>query len=133
MAYLNNPDQADNRLVVLNGEILGAIARRPKPGDWLCNLTAGGSYSVVKPDAREIEIVRRLDPLMKALGVHYYGVDTLLDNKNQRVLSEINTVNAGGAYRYEQATGEPVCRRIADAFVDSVLAHKSNELSGRIS
>ncbi|MCB9988122.1 MAG: hypothetical protein H6868_02170 [Rhodospirillales bacterium] len=132
MAYLDNPRQSDNRLVVLNGEILGAICRTPPPGGWICNLMAGGSCVAAEPDAREIEIVRRIDPLMRALGVHYYGVDTLLDSQNRRVLSEINTVNAGGAYRYELATGVPVCQRIADAFVDYARAFVPAQLLDKV-
>lgn len=116
MAYLDNPAQSDNRLVVLHGEILGVIRRTPKPGDWLCNLMAGGRFEATAPDAREYEIVRRLHGVMESLGVHYYGVDTLLDADGARVLSEVNTVNSGGAFRYESATGVPVCRRIADSF-----------------
>lgn len=121
MQYLDNPNQSDNRLVVLDGRILGAIRRLPAPGGWICNLMAGGSYDIAAPDDREIEIVRRIDPLMRAAGVHYYGVDTLLDSQGRRMLSELNTINAGGAYRYELRTGQPVCRMIADHFVDLAL------------
>jgi glutathione synthase/RimK-type ligase-like ATP-grasp enzyme len=62
--------------------------------------------------------VRRIAPAMRALGIDYYGVDTLLDAGNRRMLSEINTTNAGGAWRYERVTGKPVCRMIADAFAE---------------
>lgn len=124
MEYLENENQSDNRLVVLDGEILGVIRRLPQPGGWLCNLMAGGSFEVGDPDAREIEIVRRITPLMRAHGIHYYGVDTLLNANNERVLSELNTINSGGAYRYELKTGKPVCRRIADSFVDQLRAYK---------
>jgi glutathione synthase len=119
MEYLDNPNQSDNRLIVLDGEILGAIRRVPKPGGWLCNLSAGGSYEIAEPDAREIEMVRRITPSLRALGIQYYGVDTLIDANGNRMLSEINTTNAGGAWRYERVTGKPVCRMIADQFVES--------------
>ncbi len=122
MEYLDHPQQSDNRLIVSNGVILGAIRRVPKPGDWLCNLMAGGSYDMAEPDDREVEIVRRIDAPLRQLGIHYYGVDTLLDSRSRRVLSEVNTINAGGAYRYELKTGKPVCRRIADDFLDNALA-----------
>jgi glutathione synthase len=121
MEYLDNPEQSDNRLIVLDGEILGAIRRVPRPGGWLCNLSAGGSYEIAEPDAREKEMVRRIAPHLRALGVHYYGVDTLMAADGSRMLSEINTTNAGGAWRYERVTGRPVCQRIADQFVDCAL------------
>jgi glutathione synthase len=117
MEYLDSTQQSDNRLIVSNGKILGALARRPKPGDWRCNLTAGGTYDTAEPAARELEIVRRADPVLRQLGIHFYGVDTLVDAKGERMLSEINTMNAGGAYRYELASGKPVCRQIAADFI----------------
>lgn len=128
MAYLDNLNQSDNRICVLDGEILGVVRRVPKPGDWICNLMAGGSFEACEPDEREREIIKRLHPRMAELGVHYYGVDTLLNAKNERVLSEINTINAGGAYRFEQRTGKPVCKMIADDFVSRAVAARSYSL-----
>ncbi len=121
MEYLDHPQQSDNRLVISNGDILGVLRRVPRPGDWRCNLMAGGSYDAGEPDAREMEIVRRVDQAMRRLGIHYYGIDTLMNARSERVLSEINTINAGGAYRYELKTGKPVCRRIAGDFVSNAL------------
>ncbi len=129
MEYLDNPNQSDNRLIVSNGVILGTLARVPKPGEWLCNITAGGSYAFAEADARELDIVRRIDPAMRELGLHFYGVDTLLNHRGERVLSEINTMNVGGAYRYELATGKPVCKRIAEDFMDN--AREAAALAGR--
>jgi glutathione synthase/RimK-type ligase-like ATP-grasp enzyme len=126
MEYLDNPHQSDNRLIVSNGVILGTLARVPKPGHWLCNLMAGGSYDRAEADAREQDIVRRIDPVMRDMGIHFYGVDTLLNARNERVLSEVNTMNAGGAGRYEYATGKLVCNRIADDFVDNAFQFASH-------
>jgi glutathione synthase/RimK-type ligase-like ATP-grasp enzyme len=129
MDYLDHPHQSDNRLIVSNGTILGALARVPKPGDWRCNITAGGGYDATEADARELDIVRRIDPAMRQLGIHFYGVDTLMDKDGKRYLSEINTMNAGGAYRYELRTGKPVCATIADDFAANALTALSH--SGR--
>lgn len=127
MPYLQPPPdmgQSDNRVCVLDGRIVGVVGRVPKPGGWICNLMMGGSFVACDPDPREIEIVKKLHPRLAAMGVHYYGLDTLVNDKGERVISEINTVNAGGAYRYEQATGKPVCAEIAAHFAETAyFAH----------
>lgn len=127
MDYLDHPAQSDNRLIVSNGSILGVLARRPAPGGWLCNLLAGGSYAATAADARELDMVRRVDPAMRRLGIHFYGVDTLMNAAGERVLSEINTMNPGCAWRYELATGIPVCRRIAEDFAANAQTARAGE------
>ncbi len=129
MEYLDSPRQSDNRLIVSNGTILGALGRVAKPGDWRCNLMAGGSYEAAATSVREIEMVKRIDPALRRLGIHFYGVDTLMDADGKRYLSELNTMNPGCARRYEITTGKQICARIAEDFVTNAKLAKS--LPGR--
>lgn len=128
MQYLDNPRQSDNRLIVSNGEVLGVLARVAKKGDWRCNLMAGGSYEFAQATDRELEMVRRVDPIMKQMGIHFYGVDTLMDAEGKRYLSELNTMNPGCARRYELTTGRQICKVIADDFIRN--AHNALSSSG---
>lgn len=125
MQYLDNPRQSDNRLIVSNGTILGALGRVAKPGDWRCNLMAGGTYEAAAPSIREIEMVKRIDPALRRMGIHYYGVDTLMDADGTRYLSELNTMNPGCAGRYDIQTGKQICKRIADDFVTNAKLAKA--------
>lgn len=109
--FLPNVDQGDKRIVVVNGEIMGASLRLPPPDSWLCNVAMGGSVTPAQPDADEREIVRRIHPRLSALGVVMYGVDTLVGDDGRRVLSEINTTSIGGLVQMISSTDEPVVVR----------------------
>ncbi|MCB9293917.1 MAG: hypothetical protein H6559_12470 [Lewinellaceae bacterium] len=37
MKFLRNVRQGDKRIIVVNGEVLGAVLRLPPRGSWLCN------------------------------------------------------------------------------------------------
>lgn len=113
MPFLNPPvQQSDNRLLVMNGKILGAYQRVPGK-TWQCNLSAGGTAQFVDPTEREIEIIRRLDPIMRWHGISIYGVDCLLNDNGERVLSEINSANVGGFLKRQEFTGKPYCQMVA--------------------
>jgi glutathione synthase len=94
--FLKNVDQGDKRIIVVNGEIMGASLRLPPPDSWLCNVAMGGTSRPATPDADEREIVRRIQPELNRLGIVMYGIDTLVNDDGRRVLSEINTTSIGG-------------------------------------
>lgn len=121
MPYLNYPDQSDNRLIVMNGQFIGAVQRKAAPGGWLCNITSGGSTHLAEPDEREYEIIRRIDPAMQANGIPLYGIDTLVNEAGERVASEVNTLNTGTIYYLEKLTGRPLTRIVADGMVDTFM------------
>lgn len=121
MPYLDHPDQSDNRLIVMNGRLVGAIQRKAAPGGWLCNITAGGSSLPAEPDAREHEIVRRVDPFMRRNGIVLYGIDTLMNGAGERVASEVNTLNIGTIYYLEKLTGRPLTKIVADGMVQALF------------
>ncbi len=96
MEFLTRVGEGDKRIVVVDGEVLGAVLRVPAPGSWLCNVAQGGHVEPSRLSAAEEEIVAALSPRMRDLGVAMYGVDTLVGNGGHRVLSEVNTMSIGG-------------------------------------
>ncbi len=114
MKYLKNVSEGDKRIVVINGQIIGAALRYPAEGSWLCNGAQGGSSIPTKPDANEVKIARRLSKVLSKFGVVFFGFDTLQDDTGLRVLSEINTLSIGGLPFLGQTNG-PVVDRAAAA------------------
>lgn len=114
MQFLRNVHQGDKRIIVVNGEVIGAVLRVPPKGSWLCNAAQGGQAVEARADKRELEITRRLAESLLPRGVVMFGVDTLVDNHGRRTLSEVNTLSIGGIKPMEDLTGKPVIKRVAD-------------------
>jgi glutathione synthase len=117
MKYLKNVSLGDKRIVVAGGKILSASLRRPVDGEWLCNVSQGGTPEPSEADKREKEIVDYLSPMLLEEGIFYYGLDTLVDDDGKRIISEINTLSIGGIAPSEELTGIPYSKIFADLFV----------------
>ncbi len=94
--FLKNVQQGDKRIIVVNGKILGASLRLPAKDSWLCNVAMGGKSIVSEVDESERKIVATINPVLAKMGIAMYGVDTLVGDNGQRILSEINTTSIGG-------------------------------------
>lgn len=117
MKFLANVHLGDKRIVLVDGEILSASIRYPAEGNWLCNVAQGGSAEYVTPDARDMEIISYLSPILDANGIFSCGIDTLVNDDGLRVISELNTLSVGGIAPAQEATGQDLSSRFADIFV----------------
>src|SRR5690606_35071471 len=107
----------DKRIVVVNGRIVGASLRKPAEGSWLCNVSLGGSSEASHPDEREKTIAARVHDALAPLGIGIFGMDTLVDDQGQRVLSEINTLSVGGVGPMERQHSLPISDYVADELI----------------
>ena len=122
--YLKNVSLGDKRIIVCNGQILGAALRLPANNGWVCNVARGGKSSGAEADEDEMAIIGRLNPALAALGIIFYGIDTLVNDDGRRVLSEINTLSIGGLSKIAEYSRRPVVRQAADIlwdYIDSKL------------
>lgn len=110
MKYLKNVTNGDKRLLIVDGEILGASLRLPPPDSWLCNVALGGKSIGSEPTDREREIVNSVYPKLKEHGVLICGFDTLEDDNGQRVLSEINALSIGGFPQAQRQMNKPIIK-----------------------
>jgi glutathione synthase len=111
--FLNRVSEGDKRVIVVNGEVVGATLRLPARGSWLCNLSAGGSSRPSEADALEREIAVEIAEKMNGKGVPLFGFDTLVSSTGKRLLSEINTLNVGGLIQAETGRDGSVVKRAA--------------------
>ncbi len=114
MRYLKNVHQGDKRILIAGGEILAASLRIPKEGSWLCNIAQGGKSEAAKITKTEKEIINHINPKLQSHGILIYGVDTLVDDNGERVLSEINTLSIGGFLQTEMNTNRPIIKKLLD-------------------
>ena len=118
MQYLERVNEGDKRILVVNGRILAASLRLPAAGGWLCNVAQGGSSHGSDVTPAEERIVATIAPALREVGIVFYGVDTLMGNDGERVLSEINTLSVGGFPQAEAQTGRPILQQAIDGIFD---------------
>ncbi len=126
--YLKNVIQGDKRIIVIDGQILGASLRLPAKDSWLCNVAMGGSSNYTEITPEEIDMIDNIDPILSDMGIFMYGVDTLLGDNGKRFLSEINTTSIGGLPQIADLTGLPLLEKASDLIWNYVAEKSLNEM-----
>ncbi|KAB8155254.1 hypothetical protein EZY14_005035 [Kordia sp. TARA_039_SRF] len=124
--FLKNVHEGDKRIVVINGEILGATLRMPASDSWLCNISSGGTPADTIITPEELEMVHTVNPFLKKLGIAMYGLDTLTNDAGKRILSEINVTSVGGVYQFHQKEGRPPVQKAVNELLNFFI-EKANE------
>lgn len=120
MQFLKNVTKGDKRLIVVNGKVLAASLRMPPEDSWLCNVARGGFSVQSLPTDVELDLVSKINPMLSERGILIYGVDTLEDDNNKRVLSEINALSIGGFPQAEAQSGIPIIKFTINEFFKTV-------------
>ncbi len=121
MQYLKNVQKGDKRVIVVNGQIIGASLRLPPAGSWLCNAAQGGSSNYAIPDKEEVQMTQVIAPILKSRGVIMFGFDTLVGDDGKRKLSEINTMSIGGIKQAAQLANRPLVKKTVDLLMGYFL------------
>jgi glutathione synthase len=90
----------DKRIILIDGEPVGAINRVPMKGAVRSNLRVGGTAQPVELTARDREICAALGPELKRRGLLFVGIDVIGD-----YLTEINVTSPTGAVQMKAFTG----------------------------
>jgi glutathione synthase len=101
--------QGDVRILLLNGEIVGAMRRRPKPGDFRTNVHAGAQvfrHELTSAQRRICDTIR--DRLVNDK-LYFVGIDVIDDR-----LVEVNCVSPGGIPRINQLDGIRIEKKVID-------------------
>ena len=75
--YIPEATHGDKRILLLNGEPLGAVLRLHSDEDHRNNFFAGGKPKPAEITARDLEIIKILKPHLKALGLYFVGIDIM--------------------------------------------------------
>ena len=109
--------RGDKRIILVDGEIAGAINRVPAEGETRSNLHVGGTAAKTKLTAREREICDRLGPELKRRGLIFTGIDVIGD-----YLTEINVTSPTGIRQVKAFGGNDIAAMIWDAIERRVEA-----------
>jgi len=99
--FLPSVGEGDKRIVLVDGEVAGAINRKPGAGEFRSNLAVGGSAEAAGLTAREAEICAALAPELKARGLVFVGIDVI----GGEWLTEINVTSPTGIVAIDRFNG----------------------------
>ncbi|MCT2558164.1 glutathione synthase [Tsuneonella sp. YG55] len=109
--FLPEVASGDKRIVLIDGEVTGAINRKPGEGEFRSNLAVGGSAEATQLSPREQEICAALGPRLKELGLIFVGIDVI----GGQWLTEINVTSPTGIVVIDRFNGTDTPARIWDA------------------
>ena len=92
--------KGDKRILLVDGEAVGAINRVPAEGQVRSNLRVGGRAEQVELTARDRELCAIIGPQLKARGLLFVGIDVIGD-----YLTEINVTSPTGAQQLKRFGG----------------------------
>lgn len=78
-AYIPAAEKGDKRILLLNGEPLGAVLRVHGKDDHRNNFYAGGKAVATEITQRDLEVIQTLKPHLIKLGLYFVGIDMLGD------------------------------------------------------
>lgn len=102
--------KGDKRIVLVDGEPLGAVNRVPAENDIRSNMVRGGAAAATELSAREKEICARLGPELKKRGLLFVGIDVI-----DGWLTEINVTSPTGLRAIKRLGGPDLAAAIWDA------------------
>ncbi|HEY0600735.1 glutathione synthase [Brevundimonas sp.] len=102
--------KGDKRIILIDGEPVGAINRIPAKDQVRSNLRVGGTAAPVELTDRDREICAAIGPTLKARGLVFVGIDVIGD-----WLTEINVTSPTGAQQLKRFTGVDAAALMWDA------------------
>ncbi len=112
-------DDGDVRILLLNGEILGAMGRKSVTGDFRTNVHAGATafkHEITPVQKKLCEIIK---PKLIADGLYFVGIDVIEDK-----LVEVNCISPGGIPRINLFSNEKLESIIVDFIEEKVIGAK---------
>ena len=108
--YLKEVRGGDKRIILVDGEPVGAINRVPAENDARSNMHVGGRAEHSELTKREREICERIAPTLKEQGFIFVGIDVIGD-----YMTEINVTSPTGIREVKKFSGTDIAALVWDA------------------
>jgi len=113
--YIANIINGDKRILVLGGEILGAVNRIPAKGSYLSNFGQGGAGHRAVITEKERGMVEGMRSFFIKHGIHFAGLDVIDD-----YLTEINITCPTGVQHINRLENTGLERKIVDYYIQLI-------------
>ena len=110
----------DKRIILVDGELAGAVNRVPAANETRSNLHVGGTAAAVEITVRDREICARLGPELKRRGLIFTGIDVI-----GPYLTEINVTSPTGIRQIKAFGGADIAALIFDAIERRVVGART--------
>ncbi|MDX1301276.1 glutathione synthase [Photobacterium sp.] len=121
--YVEGAEQGDVRIMMLNGEPIGAMRRVPAEGDVRSNIHAGGKEVKHILSKQEKRLCKHIGPKLVRDGLYFVGLDVI----NGKLI-EVNVLSPGGITRINRLNRTKLQRQVID-FTESVVNAKELVIS----
>ncbi len=108
--YLPDVTNGDKRVILVDGEPVGAINRVPAAGETRSNMHVGGRPEKIGLSERDLEICAAIGPTLREKGQIFVGIDVIGD-----YLTEINVTSPTGIQELERFDGVNIAEKIWQA------------------
>lgn len=105
--YVPDVVRGDKRIILVDGEPVGAINRVPAEGETRSNMHVGGRPEKVGLTERDLEICAAIGPILKEKGQIFVGIDVI-----GNWLTEINVTSPTGIQELERFDGTNTAERL---------------------
>jgi len=99
-AFLPDVSKGDKRILIIDGEPVGAINRIPQKGETRSNMHVGGKAVKTELTEDDLRICRAIGPMLKARGQILVGIDVIGDK-----MTEINITSPTGVQELKRFSG----------------------------
>jgi glutathione synthase len=108
--FLPAVTEGDKRILLIDGEPVGAINRVPQKGEARSNMHVGGVAEQSELSADDLRICKAIGPMLKARGLVLVGIDVIGGK-----LTEINVTSPTGVQELKRFSGIDTCAIFWDA------------------
>lgn len=98
--YLPEAKEGDKRIILLNGEPIGALNRLSTAGEFRNNMAAGGTVAKTEITPRELDICQQLAAKLLVDGLIFVGIDVI-----GGYLTEVNVTSPTGIREIDRFEG----------------------------
>ena len=116
--YVPGADKGDVRILMLNGEPIGAMKRVPPENDVRSNISAGGQEVKHALTTEEKALCRAIGPQLVRDGLYFVGLDVI----NGKII-EVNVLSPGGITRINRLNRTKLQKNVLD-FIEHVVSAK---------
>jgi glutathione synthase len=113
--FLPEVINGDKRIILLDGEILGAINRIPQKGEIRSNMHVGGKAVATELSIDEIKICEQIGSKLKEHGQIFVGIDVIGGK-----LTEINVTSPTGLQELEKFENKNLASKVWDKLISKI-------------